>query len=75
VSLALSRWETPPQKFTVALSEQDLASKAAAIERYGSQLQVLFGESAVSARVRCYAQTIGGGESLAERYYWWLSDL
>lgn len=76
VAAALSQWDTAPQTVTVALSEQDLAAKTAAIETYGSQLQVLFGgKSAVSARVRAYALACGAGQGLAERYYWWLSDL
>ncbi len=75
VAAALSRWDTPSQSYAVTLSEQELGAKSAAILKYESQLAVLFGgATAVSERVRSYAEVVGAGRGLAERYYWWISD-
>ena len=75
VQMALSRWETPAQELQVVLSEQDLAAKTAAIQLYGSQLEVLFGgEQAVPGRVKSYSLVVGAGRCSAERYYWWVID-
>nr|MBC7244326.1 PIG-L family deacetylase [Chloroflexota bacterium] len=67
---ALGSWLSPPSSFVLALSEEDIEVKIAAIRHYRSQLAMLFGdEFAMAKRVKTRALAVGAGHGYGERYW------